>query len=82
MWMAYAEVEPFGEDRADLRSAIVAQTVYGCMRGRGSRSMTLADFMPDLSPKPTPEQLASRFNQFAMTHNQAVEAGATTGKKT
>lgn len=42
-WLEYAAVEPWGETRADLRSAIVACTVA---RSQGSKS-EVADFLPD-----------------------------------
>jgi len=46
-WMQYAQVEPFGEERADVRAAIVATTVANCMgREKGKPPFKLADFMP------------------------------------
>ena len=44
-WVAYHEVEPWGEDRADLRTAIVAATVHNMHRGRGTPARQVADFM-------------------------------------
>jgi len=47
-WMAYCEVEPFGEERADLRSAIVASTVANAHRDpkRRRKPFRPLDFMP------------------------------------
>ena len=46
-WMAFNRLSPFGDERADLRSAIVACTVANARpRKRGSRSFKPADFMP------------------------------------
>jgi len=46
-WQAFAALEPFGEERADLRAGIVAATVANCMaRGKGRRSFKPRDFMP------------------------------------
>lgn len=45
-WMAYYAVEPFGEERADLRNAIVAQTVAACAAFRKGAVPKLEDFMP------------------------------------
>lgn len=45
-WIAFGELEPFGPERDDLRSAIVASTVANANRGRGQRAFTPADFMP------------------------------------
>lgn len=43
-WMAYYELEPFGEGRADLRAGTVAAVVA---RSAGSKSAKPSDFMPD-----------------------------------
>jgi hypothetical protein len=43
-WVQYYGVEPFGEFRADLRSAIVATVIARTMGG--SKKATPADFMP------------------------------------
>lgn len=45
-WMAYDQVEPFGEWRADLRAGIVASTIANALRGRGSRPLAPEDFIP------------------------------------
>jgi hypothetical protein len=44
-WMAYDSLEPFGEQRADLRSGIVASTIANCHRSRGP-AFKPQDFMP------------------------------------
>ena len=44
-WIAYDALEPFGEQRADLRSAIVASTVANCHRASGT-PFSVSDFMP------------------------------------
>jgi len=44
-WIAYYEVEPWGESRADLRTAIVAATVHNMLRGRGTPARQVADFL-------------------------------------
>ena len=47
-WLAYAGLEPFGPERADLRSGIVAATVANVHRDPKKRRKpyTSADFMP------------------------------------
>lgn len=47
-WMAYAEVEPFGEERADLRSGIIASTVANTARDPKKRRKPYSadEFMP------------------------------------
>lgn len=42
-WLAYYSLEPFGEERADLRAGIVASTIA---RANGSKSAKPSDFMP------------------------------------
>lgn len=45
-WLAYAEIEPFGDFRADVRAGIVASTIANVHRGKGQRAFGAADFMP------------------------------------
>lgn len=47
-WMAYYELEPFGEERADLRAGIVASTVANSrMRGKNdNKTYQPKDFLP------------------------------------
>ena len=54
-WMAYDQVEPFGEWRADLRAGIVASTIANALRGRGSRPFRPEDFIPQFAPGSTRE---------------------------
>jgi hypothetical protein len=56
-WSTYYRVEPWGEQRADMRSAQVASTLANINRDRKLRPepFTLLDFMlfkPDAPPKP------------------------------
>jgi hypothetical protein len=44
-WMAYARIEPFGEDRADLRAAIVAKTVADVSRRKGHAGYRIERFL-------------------------------------
>jgi len=50
-WQAYYSIEPFGEERADLRNAMLCTLVANAMRGKNSKAMTIKDFMPDFEPK-------------------------------
>lgn len=54
-WMAYYSLEPFGEERADLRSAIVAATIANCMGGKKGRKYKPKDFMPFSGTTQTPK---------------------------
>lgn len=45
-WRAYYGLEPFGEDRADLRAGIVASTMANVFRKSGTKPYKAQDFMP------------------------------------
>ena len=45
-WMAFYQLEPFGDFRADLRSAIVASTLANAHRSKDGKPFTPEDFMP------------------------------------
>ena len=54
-WMQYYELEPFGEERADLHAAIVAATVANSNRRKGKRAFKPADFMPRFEKRDEPQ---------------------------
>ena len=64
-WMAFAQLEPWGEERADLRAGIVASTVANVNRGKGQKVLTPQHFMPEFEPE-TEEQAAARLMARAM----------------
>lgn len=45
-WAAYYRLEPFGDERADLRAGIVASTVANTAQTRKRKAFKPADFMP------------------------------------
>jgi len=47
-WLGYSEIEPFGEDRADLRAGIIASTIAEVNRDRKKHPQRYLpkDFMP------------------------------------
>ena len=49
-WLAFYSVEPFGELRADFRSAVVACTIANSNRGKG-KAYKPNDFMPNFEEK-------------------------------
>ena len=56
-WCGYYKIEPWGEDRADLRAGIIASTIAnyaGKLRAEGADPALPADFMPYLE-RPEPE---------------------------
>lgn len=69
--MAYSHIEPFGEERADLRAALVAATTANAFRGR-KEPYKLNDFLltfgeepPDVDPVATEDELRMRFRAAA-----------------
>lgn len=61
-WRLYAQLEPFGEWRADYRAALVASTVFNMNRGSDVQARAPGDFMPrfDAPPPPPPDPDAIR----------------------
>lgn len=68
-WVAYAKVNPFGLDRADLRAGIVASVIAEVYRDSKKRAepYTPGDFMPVFdggqeveSPPPDPAALFAK----------------------
>jgi hypothetical protein len=51
-WMAFDSLEPFGDQRADLRSGIVAATVANHAMNRPKKAARPVDFMPFMTGKP------------------------------
>lgn len=47
-WMAYYDLEPFGEERADLRAGIIASVTANANRdAKKGKAYRPQDFMPD-----------------------------------
>lgn len=45
-WMAYYSIEPWGEDRADLRTGILASLTANINRKKNAKPYSPVDFMP------------------------------------
>ena len=54
-WQLYYAHEPFGEERADVRSAIIAQTYVSMHLKKGVRPPPLSDFMFQYDSPPEPK---------------------------
>ncbi|MBM3114548.1 phage tail assembly protein T [Jeongeupia naejangsanensis] len=58
-WMAFDELEPFGEIRADFRAGIIAASNTNLHLPKGKKALSPLDFMPflqrdDTEPSPSP----------------------------
>lgn len=49
-WMAYSRLEPWGEERDDLRMGIIASTIANVYREKGKKPFKPQDFMPAFDP--------------------------------
>ncbi len=74
--MAYLSLEPIGEERADLRSGIVASVIANANRKKGTRAFKPDDFMPKFGRQQelSDEELETKLGQLARAY------GGTTGK--
>jgi hypothetical protein len=50
LWIEAYGVEPWGEDRADLRAGIIASTTANCHRSKG-KPFRPSDFIPTFTPQ-------------------------------
>ena len=76
-WMAYSTLEPFGEERADLRSGIVAATIANVHRDPAkSGPIAPSVFMPQFAddtdetdelPEPSVDELRAKFERITGT---------------
>jgi len=65
-WMAYNEIEPFGEEREDLRMGILASTMANINRSSGKKPYKPRDFMPVFKVgTETPEEAGRRLEARA-----------------
>ena len=80
-WRAYYQIEPWGEERADLRAGIIASTIANVNRGKGQKAFMPSDFMPDFDRKPkqpmSDEQMFAVMTQFTAQHNARNVRGRT-----
>ena len=64
-WMAYSTLEPWGEERDDLRMGIVASTIANVNRGKNSKPLKPQDFIPSFEQE-TEEEASLRLQAKAM----------------
>lgn len=76
-WMRYANLEPFGERRADARAALVAMIVNNRMRGENEQGRPFEDFLlptgeaPTLA-RPSPAELRAKL-RVVFRHPDAIQ---------
>lgn len=72
-WIAYHGMEPWGEERADLRAGIIAATIANVNRG-GGKAASPHDFMPDFDPQPKVQSLEEQKAVMARAFANMPEA--------
>lgn len=70
-WLAYYELEPFGEERADLRMGILASVFANANRDpKKGRAFKPQDFIPSFEGKAkkqqTPQEIYQAFRSWAV----------------
>lgn len=55
-WMAYHTLDPFGEERADLRIGVLCCLIANLFRRRGGRRWKPDDFMPKFGKERTSQE--------------------------
>jgi hypothetical protein len=68
-WQAFYNLNPWGQERDDLRAGIIASTVANCMTDKSNWKPS--DFMPKFGPpEPEPEpQTAEQMKQICIRMN-------------
>lgn len=75
MWIAYNRLEPWGEERADLRSGIVAATVANQNIGKKQKPFSAAQFMPRFRARTPddPAKMEAIMCQIAAKQNREAD---------
>lgn len=76
-WMAYAQLEPFGEERADLRAGIIASTIANVHRDPKQRKKpyTAEEFMPKFErQEKSPQSVAEKIKAVFMMLKEMQDA--------
>ena len=65
-WMAYYQLEPFGNVREDLQAGIVASTIANVNRGKNDKAFQPSDFMPFMEkPEQTVDDMKAVMDAIA-----------------
>ena len=50
-WLAYSRIEPWGEERDDLRTGILASMIANMFRDKGKKPAKPSDFILNFEPE-------------------------------
>jgi hypothetical protein len=59
-WAAYYQLEPWGEERADVRHGILTSVLANCHRGKSAAAFKPKDFIVDYEKPSQPDPHALR----------------------
>lgn len=61
-WQAFYQLDPWGEERADMRAAMLTSRIYNALRDKNGQGYTVYDFLlwTDRPPPPTEEELEGK----------------------
>jgi len=63
-WLAYSRLEPWGQERSDLRMGIIASTIANVNRGKGQKAYTPQQFLPRFEEEDEEESTARLIAQM------------------
>ena len=72
-WVAYDRLDPYGRDRVDLNSGIIAATIANVNRGKNSKAFVAGDFMPNFEKsetRQTPKKMFALMKMFTAAHQK------------
>ena len=70
-WQAYYTLEPWGEERDDLRAGIIASVVANVHRSKGGKTWKPSDFVLEFQPREREPQTEEQMMQMARLLNAA-----------
>ena len=73
-WIAFSNIEPFGEFRADIRAAMIACVMANSWRGSNQPAFKISDFMITFNNKKeqTVDEIKSILKQYTITSGGKV----------
>lgn len=76
-WIAFSNIEPFGEVRADIRAAMIATVMANAWRGKNQSPFKITDFMLTFGNKPeqTIDEMKQILKSFTLTAGGKVIEG-------
>lgn len=70
-WLAYFSVEPFPEDRADIRNAQLIHAIYSMLGGKSKVSDHIPNYWENIeqNAKQTPDEVVEKLRLLALFSN-------------